>query len=494
MRSDSWKGSMSMRALRIPCMTAIGLLLGIWPGAAYGVIDVALGEFYNLALATNPTARVGTMNGLTVTTVSCNVGNERVDWLSQMDPRHPMIAFALYRLENNRLEQVGISWTKHGFFALDQSLCNTCTDPNGGSGIFLGVNCSDTYSTSNNSDRTHLGPRSEINPWTAGWTACSSYFDNAWGTAGNCTQTGAAPSLTAVDHRMLVDDTDIDPALHASAIYYTEGIYMILNDANRGNNIGWRRIAIGGTPGAYTFTNKSPDGTNMPATHAGRTPQFGPAVASVWGTDHLTLNSAQTPVAADGEVYVATTATDLGGGNWHYEYAVYNYNFDKAVHSFSVPISPCATVTNGGFRDWIYSVAQASSPWAGDVNGTNWSFSNSGGAISWTDTGGANPLRWGQLYNFWFDANMPPAASTVTIATAKPSTPSSLSGAIQGPSPAYMKRDVNGDGVVNAGDVEPFVDILLNGTLDPLAECAADVDDSGGINGDDVQDFVDGLP
>jgi len=30
--------------------------------------------------------------------------------------------------------------------------------------------------------------------------------------------------------------------------------------------------------------------------------------------------------------------TDLGGGLWHYEYALYNQNLDRAIQSFSVPV------------------------------------------------------------------------------------------------------------------------------------------------------------
>ncbi|MCK6455148.1 MAG: hypothetical protein L6Q92_01260 [Phycisphaerae bacterium] len=466
------------------------LAFGSFAPPAMAVVDVALGEFFDLAIPTG--GRVAPNNGTTTTTVSCNVGTERVDWRAQMNPNHPFITFELYRLESGRLVQIGISWTKHGFFALDQSLCSTCTDPNGGSGVFLGVNCSDTYSTANNANRNYLGPRTEIDPWNATWQPCGSYFDNAWGTIDNdCLQSGTAPTFNGTSHRMIVHDDDINPALHAGAIYYTEGVYIIKNDANRGNNIGWRRIGIGGSPGAYTFTNQNPDGTTMSNNHAGRVPQYGPAL-NVWGSHRVTLN-ANAAVFNDGEVYVATQATDLGGGTWHYEYAVYNYNYTAAVREFSIPMPPCGVVSNVGFRDWKYSqpVTPGDAASANDVDGTDWTYFPGAGMIGWRDDSGTNPIRWGQLFNFWFDCNLAPAASTVTVTSATVTSPPTLSGALQGPNPAYVLGDVNGDTFVNTGDIPDFVNVLLFGTVDPCVLGAANVDGVGGVDGLDVQEMAD---
>jgi hypothetical protein len=46
--------------------------------------------------------------------------------------------------------------------------------------------------------------------------------------------------------------------------------------------------------------------------------------------------------------------------------------------------------------------------------------------------------------------------------------------------------DVNGDGVVNGLDVDPFVDVLLNGPY----QAEADMNDDGDVNGLDVDPFV----
>ena len=49
---------------------------------------------------------------------------------------------------------------------------------------------------------------------------------------------------------------------------------------------------------------------------------------------------------------------------------------------------------------------------------------------------------------------------------------------------------MNDDDVVNGLDVDPFVDVLLNGTTDTGMEYRADVNDDGIVNGLDVDPFV----
>ena len=81
-------------------------------------------------------------------------------------------------------------------------------------------------------------------------------------------------------------------------------------------------------------------------------------------------NSLNTELAAtEGHAKVAVKATDLGGGNWRYDYAVENLDFARAIiqapqngpdprvvsnkgfDSFSVPIPAGATVVSTSFHD-----------------------------------------------------------------------------------------------------------------------------------------------
>ena len=49
---------------------------------------------------------------------------------------------------------------------------------------------------------------------------------------------------------------------------------------------------------------------------------------------------------------------------------------------------------------------------------------------------------------------------------------------------------MNDDQVINGLDVDPFVDVLLNGTADEAMEYRADVNDDAVVNGLDVDPFV----
>ena len=70
----------------------------------------------------------GSQVGLGVGTTSCNNGNVEVDWFELPDTDHCVIPQNLYRMSggtsnNERFEQIGQSWMKHAFFALQDDAC-----------------------------------------------------------------------------------------------------------------------------------------------------------------------------------------------------------------------------------------------------------------------------------------------------------------------------------------------------------------------------------
>jgi len=110
---------------------------------------------------------------------------------------------------------------------------------------------------------------------------------------------------------------------------------------------------------------------------------------------------------------------------WNYEYAVYNHNSHACAGSFSVPVPSSAKVANIGFHDVDYH--------SGEIyDGTDWVAERVGNAITWStasfeDNENANALRWATLYNFRFDANIGPEASSVSIGTFRPGYTESIS-------------------------------------------------------------------
>ena len=174
----------------------------------------------------------GTTSGISMATTSCNVGDCDVRWWAPMQEEHPVIAMQLYREMDDKFEQIGISWLKHGFFALSNSQCTPCQNPSGGD--FLGVGCSDTYGAGNNADRTWLGPRNEVNPYTGTWECTGSWFSDY---QNDCVRRNGNGSFDPVEHRLEVDDSELGLP---GATYYYEAYYVVEGDDNKWNNWGSR--------------------------------------------------------------------------------------------------------------------------------------------------------------------------------------------------------------------------------------------------------------
>ena len=69
---------------------------------------------------------VGTQFNFAVGTDSCNNGDVPIDWFSLPETDHPVVPQNLYRMSggtdgSERFEQIGQSWVKHTFFALEDS-------------------------------------------------------------------------------------------------------------------------------------------------------------------------------------------------------------------------------------------------------------------------------------------------------------------------------------------------------------------------------------
>lgn len=354
------------------------------PAAAVTGIDVLLKEVYGMddlgRIGTYPT---GTL-GLSFNTTSCNNGSVNVPWYAPMAENHPFIGLAMFREKDGRFEQIGRSWTKHGFYALASDQCALgCI---GGGGGTLNVGCSDTYSIANNGSQYYLGARDEVNPHTAVWHCLGSWFD---GTPVDCIRSNDGSGLSGVAHRLEVRESDL---LVPGARYFYEGVYWVMDDVDRPNNYGWRECVPTWNGTAWLF----------PDVGGGVIANPGPAILA-WGGQMDSKDVA----ADDGTAVVANRVTDLGGGMWHYEYVVYNQSCARGIERFEVPVG-AANVTNAGFRDIDLDA------------GNEWGVTIADGRVAWaTGTyGGApvtNPIKYQSVFNFRFDADAAPVASTARI-------------------------------------------------------------------------------
>ncbi|MCH8147816.1 MAG: hypothetical protein IH987_07455 [Planctomycetes bacterium] len=349
--------------------------------AARGVIgpDVIVGDVQSA----KRWARVDGLTAYSIGTVSCNVGDEGLDWFATTR-FHPVIAQNMYRLKEDRFEQIGMSWVKHGFTAGNGTICSdveVCAfDP---TGQHLGVDCSDVYGTSLNGWQANLGPRYQVNPTTGG-------FAFPW---------SAPPVAQDIDRRIQVRDEDLDPDLNAGALYFIEGHYVTADDAadgNQDNNASYRRITI-----VEPFENFF----SPVIVFTESTARTKPAILA-WQDQDPNVEVVLIDVPDDRRFILASKTSAQPDGTWHYEYAIHNLNSNRSGQSFSVPIPAGVTITNIGFHDVD---SHSGSPFSSD----DWTFTLEDGVLTWsTDTVDMNPtanaLRWGMLYNFRFDADTAP--------------------------------------------------------------------------------------
>lgn len=358
-------------------------------------------------------------------TSSCNVGNQNLQWVQNTN-QHPVIGQNMFRLKDGKFEQIGQAWLKHGFLALTENICGCGCSGQGGS--VLGVGCSDPYNASLNGSQSVLGPKWQVNAFTGAFAYPFTHGNQ--GATGNSTY-----------KRLQVAFTDLEIAgTSSSTHYYFEGQYVTPDEAAAGNhfnNCSYRRVFISGGTSDFvaTFNASFPTQREKEAIRA-------------WKVADPTVRETDIQVPNEGRFVLAAKVTDLGTGFWRYEYALYNMNSDRSGGTFSMPLSANVTIQNVGFRDVPYHSGEP-------FDGTDWSAVVENGAITWSTTphsvnANANALRWGTLYNFRFDANVPPQNAVATIGLFKPGTPSTITAVTHGPGTAV---DCNQNGLPDDCDL-----------------------------------------
>jgi hypothetical protein len=331
------------------------------------------------------------VEALTVGHTIHNVGDTWVNFFASTN-QHPVTAGNLYRYSvagsAGRFEQVGMGWLHHGFFALSQSSGCTCIPTDG---QHLGVGCSDVSTSARVGGQVGLGPRWQVNAHTGAFPY----------------PPASPPFSGSVARRIQVATSDLEPT-GGTTRYFHESHFVTPDDATAGNgdnNTSYRELAVSGSASAWTFGITGSVVSEKSAIRA-------------WKAIDPGVTEVDLRIPGEGLLVLGYRVTPLGGGQWHYEYALYNMNSDASVGSFSLALGAGVTLSNIGFHDVAYHDGDG----PGNVNfsGTDWTPTHSSGAITWaTESFATNPsanaLRWGTTYNFRFDANMPPETGTLTL-------------------------------------------------------------------------------
>jgi hypothetical protein len=453
-------GSNTMRAIEVQYidngeMTSSVLPAGTGADPQAGTVpgpDVVVGDVIGLAQFGSA---AGTQVGLAVGTDSCNFGTVDLDWFANPSNNHPVIPQNLYRMSggpNNdeRFEQIGQSQVKHAFTALTQNLCNLGC--NGVGGSRLGSGCSDPYSASLNAGPS-LGSKAWINPFTGFYPR----NDSATPNNSHSGHTHLGPT-----HRILTEISDLSTTQNPGATYYAEAQYVTPHEyvwcqanptqCNMNNNVSYRRYSVNGTGSPFSFSA------------VGSTQRAKTAITAWTGATTVEIRP---DAVNDGIAVIGYKVTNPSPGVWHYEYAIYNQNLDRAVRSFSLPLGNGITLSNVGFR---FPPQHPGSPMDGTVGSAGfssapWTQTQTGSEMTWaTETLAQNPnanaIRWGTMYNFRFDSNRPPQAANATIGFFKTGSPMNV--LVQAPSPvAAANVSVSGRVTTAGGQGIGFIGIFM---------------------------------
>ena len=257
--------------------------------------DVIVGDVEDVAQFASP---VGTQVGLAIGTDSCNNGDQPVDWFALPQTDHPVVPQNLYRMSggaNNdeRFEQIGQSWMKHTFLALEDFVCGTCNTSGCQTGSHLCPGCSDPYVSGLNGDQNSIGSRAWINPFTG------SFPSNANDHSGQVHD--------GVSHRILVETSDLVPGKNPGATYFGEAAYLSPHEytwclshpgqCNMFNNYSYRQFSVSGGP---TFFNFSPVSSTI---------QMQPAIQA-WAATGATVNQLEPDPGNDGIWFMGYKVTN----------------------------------------------------------------------------------------------------------------------------------------------------------------------------------------
>jgi len=362
-----------------------------------------------------------------------NIGDTGVAWYQKFtspsppygNDQHPYLIWNLYRVDaDGRVKQIGVSAVKHAFLTINWAHVNGecgCAE-----GHVIYPTCEDTYSLSNNdnsssggSQQQNLAPRSEVIPSSAIWGRCGSVWD------ANCdgVMDGGSGAQNLYDYRMLVDESDMLAPLATGARYFFEYWYIVRDDANIYNTMGYREILptksgsswqvglVGGAAADHDFFLG---------------PLLNRWVDPVSPGANAMNQELSTPL---GRARVAVKATDLGGGQWRYEYAVMNFDYAHVRVDPAHASEPNLKVLeNHGFARFSVPLPAGASAGAlrfDDADndaGNDWVASSAGGVVSWSAPATGNTLDWGRLYHFEFVSDAPPSSAALGLVGAATSS------------------------------------------------------------------------
>ena len=374
----------------------------IWPQDGQFEAEVALIGMSNIAYqGTEPgTGRIKTAPSATLK----NLSLADIPWIRQFDShpdyphepedQHPFLVWNIYKIQDGRIQMLAESGVKHAFLTIN---VNCDPDLNCGDGNILWPGCEDTYSSGNNDTSTYQGPKDEIEASLGLWDNCGSFFDPEC----NGSQSGFSGQWL---NRLLIHPDEFQ---QDGAEYFMDAWYVIQYDTNIWSTMGYRPIDPAPSGTGWTFN---------PGTYVEGTPVVNEWVAEGDEdpmVDHVEIvvpsKTPEDPYPENmpqGHLRLLVQVTEVEEDRYRYNYALQNFDFERGVSSFSVPLSSDAEV----FDTWFGGVE--------GVNEADWEVTHEDGELRFQAPEGEK-LPWFTLFNFEIEVDVPPEAGELELGPAE---------------------------------------------------------------------------
>ncbi len=435
-----------------------------WPGTEGFVTDVLL---TNIDVVSAPRCRrldaptercdgPGGVEGEVVVAPAATLANSsaanatEVPWYQQFsaptapygNDQHPFLVWNLYRIDaDGTIRQIGRSALKHAF-ATANTGCLDATCTGGGWSQILGRGCSDLYSVSSNDCSRFLASRREVIAASGRWGRCGSLFDADCDGVPDprighpqalfCSATVGSPANDGYGLRLVVAESGIDPTRHPGARWFLDAWYVVRDDADLFNTMGWRELSPTFDPPEVTSRRWRLD----PAAFVSG------ALLPTWTAMPGASHRLHAVVSTDeGQAGLGSRVERLPDGRFRYTYALMNYSLGRAVtegnepnlrvlrnlgiDALAVDLGDVEAATGIGFED-------------GDAHpGNDWNAGQAGSQLRWSAGDGAD-LAWGSLLQVSFVSRRPPAAGQIDLDMAEAGAPGSYPVGALVPDPEWL--------------------------------------------------------
>jgi len=179
---------------------------------------------------------------------------------------------------------------------------------------------------------------------------------------------------------------------------YFQAWYVIRDDINIFNSMGYKPIApVQNGGGGWSINEGNASSFQNGATLESYVPKN--TISS--------MQSSQTIASNEGHYTVSVKVIDLGGGQFRYNYAIENYDFDPRFLNFRIPLADGAQLLDTFFNDPEHDTSN------------DWQFSQANNLLS-IQGNASNEQDWGMLFSFSFTTDSAPEVGTFSIDVAEP--------------------------------------------------------------------------